>query len=462
MIRRRTTIKLVLAVGDYLLMGAALAVMLLIRYGQGEFAEEIARHLPVFLPIFLLWVITFYVLEVYNIVAPFNHRKFLVAMVGSIALAIGVLYIFGDFVGITPRRNLLITVAVFVPGFYSWRFLAMRVVDRFSVGRSVAVVGSDEHALALIRAVQSQRRQGFRVVAVVEDQESPVPEELRRGGSGGGRAGLQVFSSLAELKARVQELEIAAVIISDAWYLELYADLYSLIPLRIRFFQLTSFWEEFLESIPIYSARESWFLENFNRGTSRGYMVAKRLGDTLAVLLFSPLVVALATLTALAVRLSSKGPVIFSQTRVGRNGQDYTVYKFRSMYVDAEKHGAQWAQKNDPRVTPVGRFIRATRLDEIPQLWNVLRGDMSLIGPRPERPEFVSDLAQQIPHYHLRHLVRPGLTGWAQVKYRYGSSVEDAAVKLTYDLYYVKNISLVLDIKITLKTILTVLSRQGQ
>lgn len=435
-------------------MLGSLALMLLARYEIAEYEMWIARHLPVFMPIFAMWVVVFYVMESYNIVSPFNHRKFFVALVSSVGLAIVVLYAVGELVSITPRRNLLITVAIFLPLFYTWRFLAMRTVDALSAGRSIAVVGSDEHAIQLIRYVQTQRRQGYRVVAVVQDPQQPVPKDARRG--------LRVFDSLAELKANVAGLEIAAVIISDSWYSTLYGELYPLIPLRIRFFQLTSFWEGFLESIPIYSAHESWFLENFNTGTSRGYLVAKRISDTVAVLLFSPLVVVLAALTALAVKVSSTGPAIFSQTRVGQNGQPYTVYKFRSMYTDAEKHGAQWAQKNDPRVTPVGRFIRATRLDEIPQLWNVLRGDMSLIGPRPERPEFVQDLAREIPHYNLRHLVRPGLTGWAQVKYRYGSSVEDAAVKLTYDLYYVKNVSLVLDIKITLKTILTVLSRQGQ
>jgi len=132
------------------------------------------------------------------------------------------------------------------------------------------------------------------------------------------------------------------------------------------------------------------------------------------------------------------------------------------MRIDAEEKGAVWAQENDPRVTPVGNFIRRFRLDELPQLVNVLKGDMSVVGPRPERPEFVEQLAQEIPHYSLRHLVKPGLTGWAQVKYRYGASVEDAERKLMYDLYYVKNISPVLDIKIALKTILTIVSRNGR
>jgi exopolysaccharide biosynthesis polyprenyl glycosylphosphotransferase len=271
-----------------------------------------------------------------------------------------------------------------------------------------------------------------------------------------------MFQTVAELKDHIPTLKIDIIIVSDSWYESIYADLYELLPLRIQFYQLTTFWERFLESIPIYSAKESWFLENFNRGTNRGYSFIKRLMDLTVTLIFLPLVLVLAGITALLVKMSSPGPALFSQTRVGRNDQHFTIFKFRSMVVDAEKDGAQWAQERDPRITPVGRFIRATRLDEIPQLWNVLRGDMSIIGPRPERPEFVRQLAREIPHYHLRHLVRPGLTGWAQVRYRYGASTEDAAVKLTYDLYYVKNISAVLDIKIALKTVFTILGGQGR
>ena len=267
---------------------------------------------------------------------------------------------------------------------------------------------------------------------------------------------------MAELKQEVEEHRVQTVIISDQWYYTVYRDLYDLIKYRVNFFQLTNFWERFEESIPIYATRETWFLENLNRGPNKGYHLIKRLVDLVSVIVFLPVFLPLGIFAALLVKVSSTGPVFFSQTRVGRNENLFTLYKFRSMYTDAEKHGAQWAQENDPRITPVGRFLRASRLDEIPQIINVLKGHMSFIGPRPERPEFVSTLSQNIPHYHLRHLVKPGLTGWAQVKYRYGASEEDAATKLTYDLYYVKNVSLVLDIKILLKTVMTVLGQRGR
>jgi sugar transferase (PEP-CTERM system associated) len=163
----------------------------------------------------------------------------------------------------------------------------------------------------------------------------------------------------------------------------------------------------------------------------------------------------------LAVRLSSPGPIFFLQTRVGLRGRHFSVIKFRTMRQDAEAGGAVWATKNDPRVTPLGRFMRKTRLDEIPQLWNVLRGEMGFVGPRPERPEFVQWLSSEIPFYELRHMIRPGITGWAQVRYQYGASLEETKQKLEYDLYYVKHLSVGLDLLIMFETIKTIILRRG-
>ena len=181
------------------------------------------------------------------------------------------------------------------------------------------------------------------------------------------------------------------------------------------------------------------------------------------VVAFAALVICLPVvpLLALAVRLSSPGPVFFSQTRVGLQGRPFTLYKFRTMRRDAEPNGAAWAVKNDPRITSVGAFMRKTRLDEIPQLWNVLRGDMGFVGPRPERPEFVQWLSHEIPYYDLRHMIRPGLTGWAQVRYHYGSSLDETRRKLEYDLYYLKHLSLGLDLLILFETVKTIVLGRG-
>jgi sugar transferase (PEP-CTERM system associated) len=189
--------------------------------------------------------------------------------------------------------------------------------------------------------------------------------------------------------------------------------------------------------------------------------IARRIVSTLTaaagLLLFLPFF----PIVVLLVRFSSSGPIFFRQTRVGLGGRNFTVYKFRTMRTDAEVAGAKWATKNDPRVTRVGMFMRKIRLDEVPQLWNVLRGDMGFVGPRPERPEFVPWLAEQIPYFDLRHMIRPGLTGWAQVRYGYGSTLAESREKLEYDLYYIKHMSLGLDLLIMFETIKTILRRRG-
>src|SRR6202789_254734 len=189
--------------------------------------------------------------------------------------------------------------------------------------------------------------------------------------------------------------------------------------------------------------------------------IARRIVSTLTaavgLLLFLPFL----PIVLLLVRLSSPGPIFFRQTRVGLGGKNFSVYKFRTMRTDAEVAGAKWATKNDPRVTSVGRFMRKTRLDEVPQLWNVLRGDMGFVGPRPERPEFVPWLSEQIPYFDLRHMIRPGLTGWAQVRYGYGATLAETREKLEFDLYYIKHMSLGLDLLIMFETVKTIIRRQG-
>ncbi|NJO38756.1 MAG: exopolysaccharide biosynthesis polyprenyl glycosylphosphotransferase [Rhizobiales bacterium] len=179
----------------------------------------------------------------------------------------------------------------------------------------------------------------------------------------------------------------------------------------------------------------------------------KRTSDILAASALLLLTLPLFPLVALLVKLDSRGPAIYSQTRAGLHGKPFTMYKFRSMRTDAEAKGAQWAVDNDPRVTRLGKFLRLSRLDELPQLWNVLKGDMSLVGPRPERPEMIVELDEKIPYYKERHGVRPGITGWAQTSYAYTSSIEDTRIKLEYDLYYLKNHSLLLDFVIMFQTI---------
>lgn len=222
-----------------------------------------------------------------------------------------------------------------------------------------------------------------------------------------------------------------------------------------------SFCERELGKIDISLLQPGWMLFSDGFKYSKRRMFAKRLFDLLLASAFLLLLWPFMLLTALAVKLESPGSILYHQIRVGLNGRQFRIYKFRSMRQDAEKNGAVWAKKNDSRVTRVGAFIRNTRLDELPQLYNVFVGDMSFIGPRPERPEFVSELAQQIPFYEMRHKVKPGLMGWAQLKYPYGASVEDAKNKLQYDLYYTKNHSFFMDMLIMIQTVEIILLGKG-
>ena len=216
-----------------------------------------------------------------------------------------------------------------------------------------------------------------------------------------------------------------------------------------------TFVEKLHGEVPADAISMQWLLMA-DVSTAGGYDAGKRVIDIFAASVGLLLTLPFCPLVAALIKWDSPGPILYSQKRVGRHGREFTIYKFRTMRTDAEANGAQWASVGDNRVTRLGRFLRKSRIDEIPQFWNILRGDMSLVGPRPERPEFVADLSKRIPHYRQRHLLQPGLTGWAQINYRYGASIEDAHRKLCYDLYYLKNRSLELDAAIMIRTIGTI------
>jgi exopolysaccharide biosynthesis polyprenyl glycosylphosphotransferase len=232
----------------------------------------------------------------------------------------------------------------------------------------------------------------------------------------------------------------------------------------MRVLDLTDFYENFLSKVPILHLQDGWFAlsHGFDLLHHNVELRIKRIMDVVFALVLFVVLLPLMALIALLVRIDSPGPIIYSQTRTGLNGREFRVHKFRTMVRDAERLGVQWAAQNDPRVTRIGGVLRRMRLDELPQLWNVLLGEMSFIGPRPERPDFNRKLELEIPYYDLRHLVKPGITGWAQVMYSYGASVEDAREKLQYDLYYIKNYSIALDIFIVFKTVRVMLFGRGR
>ena len=231
-----------------------------------------------------------------------------------------------------------------------------------------------------------------------------------------------------------------------------------------RIFSLTEFYSKQWTKVPIFHIGQQWLLdvEGFSLLEDSVNYKLKRIFDFLLATVLSIFCLPLILIISVLIRFDSSGPAFYKQNRVGLRGKVFNLYKFRTMHTNAETQGPQWTTKDDPRITRLGHHLRRTRLDELPQIYNVLLGQMSFIGPRPERPEFVNDLEQQIPYYDLRHLIKPGITGWAQVMYDYGASVEDAKEKLQYDLFYVKHQSLLLDSIILLKTLRIILNARGR
>ena len=275
----------------------------------------------------------------------------------------------------------------------------------------------------------------------------------------------EIFGSIDSLGSIIVP-ETAGVILANEQGLN-DRDLESMMAIRLKglkIYDLSDYYEKFLLRVPVMHLQDGWFVmsQGFNLLHQDISLKIKRLLDIVVsafgLVILAPIMIIVAAL----VKFDSKGPVIYSQVRTGVNGGTFRLHKFRTMVQDAEKEGAKWANPNDPRITRVGRFLRVSRLDEVPQLWNVLLGEMSFIGPRPERPSFNEMLEKEIPYWDLRHMVKPGLTGWAQVLYSYGSSVLDSRRKLEYDLYYIKNYSLFLDLSILLKTLRVVCNLRGR
>jgi sugar transferase (PEP-CTERM system associated) len=332
-------------------------------------------------------------------------------------------------------------------------WLARRMAPR----ERILIIGVSDGAIELARELERRRAAlGVEIVGFIDSEPGRARTQP---------ASIELFERGADIAGLVRSRHVDRIVVSlEDSRGKLPMDQLLQIKLSggVQVNDLPSVYEEFTGKISVEHLRPSWliFSEGFRK--SRRSMFVKRSVDIVVGLIGLVLSAPLMLLTAALVKLSSSGPVLYHQTRVGADGSTFTVHKFRSMVADAEaKTGAVWAHRNDTRITPVGRFLRRSRLDELPQLWNVLRGDMSMVGPRPERPEFVAKLTEQIPFYGQRHLVRPGLTGWAQVRYTYGASVEDAMQKLQYDLFYIKNLSLALDIFILVATLKTVIQRRG-
>lgn len=435
--------KLILISGDILLLYLSLFIVLIIRFGANYNPHILWQHLYPFSVVYTFWLIVFYINNLYSIDYARNTYEFYASVIKSFlfngAISVIFFYVAYSSTGLTPKTNLLLNIAIFAILFISWRIFYNYFIGTKTFAVNILILSDDEEAKEIIEKIKSNPQLGYNIV--------PYPQ-----------------NDIKNLKKFILENNIKLVVTSEKLKEdhELTQKLYESLPLKIRFENLPNFYEQVLGKIPISIIGRIWFLENIKNLDRPFYDTFKYVIDIiLSFILLIPTAI-ISPLIALMIKLQDNGPIFYRQKRMGENGEEFTIIKFRTMEINSGENGPKFTEKNDNRITKIGKFLRDTRIDELPQILNVLKGEMSFIGPRPERPEFVREFQKQIPFYNFRHIIKPGLTGWAQVNYDYGTSINDAYIKLQYDLHYIKNKSLILDIETTLKTIKTMIGRKGR
>lgn len=401
------------------------------------------------------FVTCMYYFDLYDSSILGNRREILTRLIqvlGTVCVFWAVLYYF------YPRWELgrgIFLMGVIIVGvvLLFWRRLFLLINSQTEFGERVLIFGDGPLANPLIREIEARPEVGLRVVSQFVASNDATSK---------GRIENNVVDEDIQRAVKINRVNRVLIALGDRRGRLPVESLLSLKSCGIKIQDGTDVYEAVTGKVPIESLRLGWLLFSPGFCISRFLRTYKRTASILisgiGLLVSMPVI----PVVALLIKISSRGPIFYKQLRVGRDGKTFECYKFRTMRADAEADsGPTWAGDDDPRITPVGRFLRICRIDEIPQLWNVMKGDMSLVGPRPERPEFVEILGHEIPHYHLRHSVRPGITGWAQIRFRYGSSIEDSKEKLRYDLFYIKNISPGLDFLIFVQTIKTILLGRG-
>jgi exopolysaccharide biosynthesis polyprenyl glycosylphosphotransferase len=428
--------KTILLLSDLAVLYLSLTVTLLIRYPD-KFNQQYSLHLAPFSIIFVLWILVLYITNLYDAQSLRNNIDFYSSLLRAniMAGAISVVFFYLiPFYGLTPKTNLVVFIIVFsVMETISRSIFNSLIETRFK--KSVLIVGSQNpQAQDLAEFIKKNPQLGYSLKYIIDGVDN--------------------------IKTILAGGKIDIVVVSpEAYQMPELIDLfYRSLGRQIVFRNLASFYESVTGRVPLGAINQVWFLENISKGSKRFYGAVKRMSDIILSGFFFLITLPFYPFIILAIKLDSSGPVFYRQQRVGQLGQIFTLVKFRNMFNNAEgATGPVWASENDTRTTRVGKIIRKTRIDEIPQFWNVLRGEMSFVGPRPERPEFHNKLQKEIPFYEERYLVKPGLTGWAQIKHKLdfkgGTTIEDITEKVQHDLYYIKNRSILLDFGIILKTI---------
>ena len=423
--------------------------------------NQVVGHLKVFsqaLPLAAIWLALAWLNDLYHVPTSYvksrTLRRILLTSLMALAVFAGVNWLY-RFLPLYYYVGLTITI---IPVVTLWRFLYTIVFKRNAFRQRVVIVGSSARARATLQNIQAQRvssYQTYQVVGYVNDLE---PKTYR--------PDMRYLGSSRNLLSVIDRHRIHEVVVSTDGKLrnDVFEYLVECQSRGVRVSWLPDFYERIFQRVPVEHIDRNWAMHMMqNRAIfNRLELGLKRLMDLALLLVALPVFLLLLIPIAIAIRLDSAGPVFYRQVRLGRAGEPFFIFKFRTMGVDAERDGkAQWAAANDPRITRVGSLLRKVRLDEIPQVINVLRGEMSIVGPRPERPEMVADLEKEIPFYRMRLLVKPGITGWAQINYDYGRTVDDALYKLQYDFYYVRYWSIWLDLYTLFRTVGVVFMLKG-
>ena len=436
--------KLLLLLGDIGCLYLALYLTLVLRYWGNFDPASWPTHVTAFLSIFIVWLLVFYISDFYELKISYNNLALLTnygrAIIINGIIAVLLFYFLAPlFPSIKPQRVLIYDLAITFVLLFAWRKIFYGLIKSPQIANHVLIIGDNPLAEELLEEIKKRPQLGY-----VAQTIKRMPEDLKD------------YCLTNQIDILVSSYNLSR----DA---DVARKIFDCLSLGIDVYHINGFYEQIAQKIPVEFIETNWFLENLSENSKKSFEISKRILDIAGSLIGLIISLPFVPLIALIIKLESPGPIIFRQIRTGKNGREFLAMKFRSMVKDAEKNGAQWASKNDARVTNFGRIMRKTRLDEIPQLLNILRGEMSLIGPRPERPEFVELLAKEIPFYQERLLVKPGLTGWAQLLGpAYGGSQAESLEKLKYDLYYIKNRSLMLDLSIILKTLRVVLGGRGQ
>lgn len=455
-IQRRILKSFILFSGDVLALYGALLLTIVIRYADLPLTYYIKIHLAPFSIIFAMWLMAFYISGLYELKSvkntPIFYERLYKVFLFNAAAAISVFYL-APYFQVTPRANLFFVLVAAFLLLIGWRWTAQSFMAAKGSSR-VLFFGFSKEVLELADFLRQNPQLGFLPIAVVTSDHEEIPDY----------APLKIFSFDNRLTHIISDEGIEIIVASSEIKKNeaLVQMLFKAVPLGIPVVDFLSFYEVSTGKIPLSLVGEIWFLENLIGIRRPFYELAKRTVDVMLAVVLGILALPFIPLIILAIRLDTAGPAFYHQKRFGKHGRVIEITKFRTMRLDAERGGVRWADEDDPRVTRVGKFLRRSRLDELPQLWSVLIGNLSLVGPRPERPEFVGLLEKKIPFYQMRHIVQPGLSGWAQIHFPYGASVEDALKKLQYDLAYIKNRSVWLDLTIILKTAAIVLSRAGR